>query len=130
MIPKTIWGGGDHIDPNITRGRGYQYKDIDNFWMTYTTRTGYGKTPAGTEIGIRLRDDGCYYFDVEYNDWKRIGSMDEDEDEVVRIIRDYLARFNPHILLPKLPTQAQIDSFPSDSVVLVYDYDNPFVPEE
>lgn len=115
MIPKTIWGGGNHVDPSLTNGRGYQYKDWNGFNMTYTTRTGYGSTPAGTEIGIRLQDDGCYYFDMEENEWLKIGSGSKFDGS--------------HIIMPRLPVQAEIDLMPIDSVVLVYDPNTPFIPE-
>ena len=88
MVPKTIWAAGtSNAD---THGRGYQYKDLDGFNMTYTTRTGHGATPVGAEIGIRLRDDGCYYFDVDENKWLKIGAGGLDGDGLREAIKGIL----------------------------------------
>jgi hypothetical protein len=131
MIPKVTWGSGDHNG----LGRGYQYKDLDSFNTTYTTRAGHGKTAAGTEIGIRLQDDGCYYWDIVEAEWKLIGSggsILEDgklPKEIEDVVKALIATVgNGHIILDKLPTDSQIQTFPNGSEVLVYDPTKPFVP--
>jgi hypothetical protein len=128
MIPKVIWGAGDPAG----NGKGFQYKDQNSFNFTYTTQTGAGTTPVGTEIGISIRDDGCWYFDVEENEWKLIGSGGLD-DETLRGIIEEIARTEinisgSHVIIDHLPTQTEINTYPLNSVVLIYNPNNPYIP--
>ena len=71
-IPQHTWGRGNEVG----NGKGYTYKDFDGLYFTYTIReTAPSGLPAGTEIGIRLVDEGVQYFDVTDGQWKLIGTV-------------------------------------------------------
>jgi len=75
-------GGGTTLEPEFILGTGDENGNgqgiIHKFWdgseFLYTVRTASEMTAAGAEIGIRLSDDGCWYYDIEDGEWKLIGS--------------------------------------------------------
>ena len=64
--------------------------------------------------------------------WRPIGSGKIDDEELRGLVREIInvevGMTGTNIILPRLPTQAEINTFPVNSVVLVYDPNNPFVP--
>lgn len=113
-------------------GKGFQYTDADSFNLTYTTRTGVGSTPKGTEIGIKIKDDGCWYYDVERNKWELIGGLNLDDaalkNLIENVVKTEISITSSHIILDHLPSQYEINAFPVNSVVLVYNPNEPYVP--
>lgn len=99
--PKLTFGVGDEMG----NGRFYFRKDGDSGVLGYTKRG------DGVELGVKLNDEGCWYYDIKDNTWKLIGSGGES-----------------YTILDHEPTQSDIVNIKDESLVIVYDVSSVYVP--
>lgn len=100
--PEIILGVGDENG----NGKAYLRKSTEGMEMLYSSRF------TGELLGVKTTDDGSFYKDKNSGEWVPIGTGGGNIT-----------------LLDHQPTQAEIDEIADDTVVHIYDADNPFVPE-
>jgi hypothetical protein len=97
------WGHGDGTGGK--NGRGYIYKEDDGMYFIYHGRG--GTAGAGKEMGIKILDEGAYYYDALDGEWKLIGSGGGGAANM--------------IVLPRQPYLEDAAGLPDKSVIKVYD---------
>lgn len=75
LEPSLIFGTGNEDG----HGKGYLNKRADGMYLTYTGRLNYNlpnsnEANRGVEMGVKITDEGVFYYDAEEKKWKLIGS--------------------------------------------------------
>lgn len=114
-IPRMTWGGGDEAG----NGKGFIYKEGDGMYVTYTTREPAGDMPAGSEIGLKITDKGCWYFDVEAAEWMLVGSGGEGLLGGGHVILDVEANAMPQQPNLQFAGAVTVDDIPNEGITRV-----------